>query len=196
MSDVGSSSLVIRRRDVLRALSMIGVGITSPAWAAVEAGVRGNRILPGEAGRALSAAQAAFLDVVSEQIIPRTNTPGASDVGVVGYIDQLLEGFMTSEARARFIEGVAALMRQAQRELQTEFVKASPLAQHRFLARLDATAFAASAQESFFRELKRLVVSGYCTSEPGATQVLEYLPVPGGFKPSIAVTAATRNYVS
>ena len=41
---------------------------------------------------------------------------------------------------------------------------------------------AATNDEAFFREMKALTVTGFCTSEIGATQVLEYLPIPGKFE--------------
>lgn len=160
--------------------------LAAPAWAAVEAGVRGAPIPRGEAGKVLSAAQAAFVDSVSDLIIPRTTTPGASDVGVVGFIDNMLAGFVTPAEREQFLSGLDQLMQLA---------SANEQALVSIVAAQDEAAFA-SKEKSFWRELKQLVVLGYCTSEPGATQLLEYLPVPGGFKPSIAVTATTRNYAT
>lgn len=183
------------RRNFLVAIGVTGFSLVTPAWAAIEAGVRGAKIARGTAGDALSAAQAAFVDIVSDSIIPRTDTPGATDVGVVGFIDHMLAAFMTPPQRETFLQQLDALMHQARGELRKDFMSAGKRARLKFLRKQDAAAFATS-EPSFFRELKQLVVLGYCTSEPGATQLLEYLPVPGGFKPSVPVTASTRNYAT
>ena len=45
-----------------------------------------------------------------------------------------------------------------------------------------------------YAKLKRLVFALYYLSEAGATQELRYEHVPGGWEPSIPVTAETRAY--
>ncbi|MBL8264968.1 gluconate 2-dehydrogenase subunit 3 family protein [Steroidobacter sp.] len=185
----------MNRRELLVSLAAAGFVLTDSASVAVEAGVRGAKIARGEAGKVLSASQAAFVEVVSDLIIPRTTTPGASDVGVVGFIDHMQAEFATPEARTKFLRGLDELMQRAATELRRDLVAASKAKRLQFVAKLDAEAYATS-ERTFFRDLKSSVVAAYCSSEAGATQLLEYLPVPGGFKPSIAVTGATRNYAT
>ena len=41
---------------------------------------------------------------------------------------------------------------------------------------------------SFYKMVKELTITGYCTSEEGATKLLKYLPVPGEYKPCIPLS--------
>ena len=44
----------------------------------------------------------------------------------------------------------------------------------------------------FFRQLKELTLAGYYTSEPGATQELQWSPAPGHFDPEVPLGPDTR----
>jgi gluconate 2-dehydrogenase gamma chain len=45
-------------------------------------------------------------------------------------------------------------------------------------------------QRPFILTVKELTMLGYFTSEPGATQVLQYSPVPGAYKGCVPVSEA------
>lgn len=181
------------RRDFLGALSAVGVVLADPAWAAAQARVSEKKILQGRAGRVLSADQVAFVDRVADLIIPPTDTPGASEAGVVGFIDRLLAEYEDPPGRTTFLEGLEDFRRRADIAVAPSFMKASEARQFAFLQAEDVRA-AEAQRSSFFVELKRKVVIGYYTSEVGATQELLYLPVPGPFQPDVVVTGETRNY--
>jgi hypothetical protein len=195
----------MRRRDFLAALAALAGGaLTPPLIAAVEAGVRGIAIPRGSAGKALSARQAAFVDVVSDLIIPRTATPGASDAGVVGFLDHLLWGYESAQGRTTFLGRLDELTEKARKQIGVDLVSAPRAAQLAFIQQEDADAYATpdtaaeapKAGKSLYRELKRSIVVGYYTSEPGATRELEYLPVPGGYQPALPLTPDSRNYAT
>ena len=47
-----------------------------------------------------------------------------------------------------------------------------------------------------FKVVKRLVLTGYFTSEPGATQALRYDPVPGAYHGSVPVDSTTKAWAT
>ena len=47
-----------------------------------------------------------------------------------------------------------------------------------------------------FKVVKRLVLTGYFTSEPGATQALRYDPVPGAYHGSVPADATTKAWAT
>jgi hypothetical protein len=118
---------------------------------------------PGEGQAAiLSASELEWLQSLVDAIIPRTETPGASDAGVPAYIDrrlaaspQLAEAFrggmkaLDSEARSRFGAGFPALSSGQQMEL--------------LKPRQD---------DPFFRMMKGMTVDGYYTSQEGLSSEL------------------------
>ena len=90
----------------------------------------------------LSGIQARELGAVAEQIVPRTQTPGATDAGVVHFFDQSLEGFIAGPARSARdgVEPFTALLRAQHPE--DEYFSQLPFdAQTRFLTTQESTGF-------------------------------------------------------
>ena len=47
---------------------------------------------------------------------------------------------------------------------------------------------------AFFNEMRQLTVTGYFTSEIGATQALEYLPIPGVFHGDVPMESGQKTW--
>ena len=130
-----------------------------------------------------------FFDDVAETIIPRTDTPGAKDAEV--------GKFMASYASDCYDDNDRQLVKAGIRDINTksstmnrEFFKyASPEQKQKLLEQIDAEAKKHNETESkkqvqgphYFTLMKQMVLLGFFTSKPGATQVLRYLPVPGKY---------------
>jgi gluconate 2-dehydrogenase gamma chain len=115
-----------------------------------------------EAQTFLTKAELDWLGVLVDTIIPRTDTPGASDGGVPAFLDRRLAGNPQ----------LAELFRSGRKSLDEE-------SQARFGAAFGAvtqeqrTELLTPRQETpFFRTMKGLTVDGYYTSEAGLTQEL------------------------
>jgi len=133
------------RRDVL--VTIAALATTSPADAQPAL---------------LTATELAWVKALADAIIPRTDTPGASDAGVPAYIDrrlasnpQLAENFrlgmtaIESDAQSRFGAAFPALTSQQQLELLN-----------------------AHAHDPFVRIAKGLTVDGYYSSREGLAEEL------------------------
>jgi hypothetical protein len=123
---------------------------------------------------------------ICAQVIPKTETLGAAEVDVHGFIDnQLFHCFDANEQRqAKDI--LAHINKQANNRYKQSFSGCTKIQQLQLLRDVEQTAGGFDAnQKSQFKLLKGLVVFGYYTSEVGATQELSFLPVPGGFKGSV-----------
>ena len=131
----------------------------------------------GNSGRKhLSADMFADLEQMSEVIIPTTDTPGAKDAKVAAFIDQAMETAFNEEERSRFMEGFKAYREQVHQDYSSVFVKLSSEQQQESLTKL------ANSGDPFWGMLKSLVMVGYFTSEIGAQQALEYIPIPGPYE--------------
>ena len=89
-----------RRGFLASAASAAGVSWLATYWPAVLAAGKEARAAKG-AGAAfevLSADEAADLAAIAAQIIPTDETPGATEAGVVYFIDKVLKGFMAGAA--------------------------------------------------------------------------------------------------
>ena len=141
----------------------------------------------------LSPAELQLTGVLAELVIPRTETPGALDVGAHRTVDHLLAVCAEAPAQAAYKAGLARIDAAARAGGGKGFAALPAARQIALLRALDAgSAPFGPADQGFFRQLKGYVAFAYYTSEAGATQELAYLPVPGGFKGDIKLTRTTH----
>lgn len=116
----------------------------------------------------LSAEQSRTVDIVSELIIPRTETPGARDAKVHRYIDLMLDQGLLEDERDAFLAGLTALDERCQREFASGFADLPEEEQFRVLTAMS------NRGDAFFRQVKDLTIRGYYTSREGLLTELEY----------------------
>src|ERR1700756_3118166 len=96
----------MHRRDVLRLLATGSLlQLAPPNLFAVLREAHGL-IQSQTSPRTLNAHQHATVKAMAEMIIPRTDTPGASDVGVADFIDLILTEWYEDADRGRFLAGI------------------------------------------------------------------------------------------
>jgi gluconate 2-dehydrogenase gamma chain len=119
---------------------------------------------------ALKPEQMQWVAKLVDLIIPRTDTPGASDAGVPVFIDRALT--QDAEAKALFLEGMAQLDEAAQRKHGSAFAALSVERQTELLTAIETDP--ASVLGRFFKQVKDLTIDGYYTSKPGLTVELDW----------------------
>ena len=101
--------LISRREAIRRAALLLGAAISPSLIGCAE------RAMPAVGGAAaagpryLNAAQLALTAAIAERILPRTETPGAIDVGVPSFIDLAYGEFMTLEEQTMLADGLTAV---------------------------------------------------------------------------------------
>lgn len=154
----------------------------------------------------LNDAQNTTVVTMAEIILPKTDTPGATEARVSEFIDLILTEWYSEEDRARFLRGLAMVDAEANKafgkafndcngEQQTAIVKqfdqemvasASPT-ENVHAAHEDAT-----EQGQFFHMMKQLTLTGYFTSEAGAKQALHFQMIPGHYQGCVPIAPADR----
>jgi hypothetical protein len=120
----------------------------------------------------------------AECIIPRTDTPGATDARVAEFADVMLAEWYPAADAARFRDGLASLDATSRGRFRTSFADASPTNQVELVQALDdevaslRTRTGNAANAHWFAMLKYLTVWGFCTSEPGMRDLLKSHPRP------------------
>jgi len=180
-----ASSLIGRREAIRRAALLAGVAV-APAWLmAVDQAAR-----PAAPGSRLTPAHAAIAGAVADRILPRTDTPGAADVGVPAFIDLLYGEFMTPAERQTLTDGLTAVDAAAMSAHGSAF---STLTAERQDALLRTIARAEEGRDQgFFRLIRSATVLGYFTSEEVGRKVLHYDPVPGRYDGCIPIDQVGR----
>jgi len=181
----------MERREALRLLAA-GVALQL-APRNLLAGLREARKLveTQAAPRTLNAHQEATAKAMAELMIPRTETPGATDVGATDFIDLMLTEWYDEPDRTRFLNGLAEVDLRTQALFGKNLVDGSPDQQAEILTWLGQkmTAEAESLprqrgrsspalSKNFYSMFRRLTLTAYYTSEAGATAELHFQVIP------------------
>ena len=180
----------MNRREALKRVAwLMGGTVSTSAILALRNGYSATKP-PGSQSSFVSSPQADVVSAVAEIIIPRTDTPGAIDVGVPGFIDRVLEDVYTDEDRRRYLTGLAAFDAAAQVEHGRKFVALEAQRQVALVQKFHDAAVAEEhqhhrshtiLQRPFILMTKELTLLGFFTSQVGAEQVLQYVAVPGSY---------------
>jgi len=149
----------MHRRDLLRALGAASALAVLPhdavaAWARVATGLRPTN--------GLTDAQLARVGAIADVILPRTDTPSATDVGVPAFVNVVVSENYGDTEREAFVAGLDQL---------------DPAN----IAALDGSTDRRTEPARTYWRLKGLIIHGYFTSEPVMKDVLHYEIMPGKF---------------
>lgn len=174
-----------RREAIQRAGMVLGYAIAAPTLMGV---LNGCKATPELAFKPvfLSEDQARLVAEVAEIIIPKTDTPGAKDVGVPGFIDLMLKDCYKKEDQDRFLAGLTEFDNAAKAAYGDLFLDLDAAQQAEHVkkthdAAIEATRSGELKERPFILMTKELTVTGFFTSEVGATQILQYVAVPGAY---------------
>lgn len=191
----------MQRRDVLR---LLAVGATIPVLPptllshlreAQDKVSAGNYSL-----RTLSPEQNKQVVIMTDLIIPDTDTPGAKAAKVNEFIDVVLTDWAHDDERQAFAKGLADINQQSKDLFGKDFVDASPEQQATLLRSIDDVAMAKhqgfhparhgntipserdhQLQGPFWDVFKGITVHGYYTSEIGFSKELGLEIMPGAY---------------
>lgn len=185
---------LIDRREALRKTAMLmGAAVSATAFAGLMNGCKATPDLNYKPVF-FNEDQARLVSELAGVIIPKTDTPGAKEVGVPNFIDKMVNECYKKEDQDRFLAGLATFDEEAKKAYGDSFIYCKPEDQLAFVKKINEQAITESKQNPgprpFFLMAKELTLLGYFTSEPGATQVLQYEPVPGAYKGCIPLTEA------
>ncbi len=135
----------------------------------------------GGTALALSAAQRATLATLADAIIPRTDTPSATDVGVLAWIDVIVADYYTDEDRTALMSGLDAIDALARTTVGQPFAGLSGPSLLTVMTALDTPSDRSAPAVRGYQRAKGLVVHGYFTSEGVQKEVLKTEIMPGRF---------------
>ncbi|MFN5170211.1 MAG: gluconate 2-dehydrogenase subunit 3 family protein [Cyclobacteriaceae bacterium] len=191
----------MNRRDAIQRTALIlGYAVSAPALMGILKGCKAAPELNYQPVF-LSEEQAGVVSELAEILLPKTDTPGAKDVGVPRFIDQVVNECYAKEDQDRFLQGLQKFDEDARKAFGDSFVYGEPADQLAFVKQQHDEAVAMikadpSAKRPFILMVKELTLLGYFTSEPGATQVLQYEPVPGAYHGCVPLTEVGKTWAT
>lgn len=131
---------------------------------------------------------------IADTILPRTDTPSASDVKVNLYMDIMLNEVFEELYKNSFLNGLEQFDKNCTAFTDSNFIELNDAKKLDYLNRLDkeANAINKTKLEPFFYKFKQLVVSIYFSTEEGVKENLNYVPVPGPYQGDVEFKAGTR----
>ncbi|HEU5154445.1 MAG TPA: gluconate 2-dehydrogenase subunit 3 family protein [Gemmatimonadales bacterium] len=174
----------MQRRDALRLLGALAAlpWLPANAEAALDLGRRVHRrSLRARAG-SLSPEQTELVAMITEMVIPETDTPGAGAVGVTPFIDYLLTEWYPPSERQQFLRGLDDLDRRAQDTYGAAFTTLPEPSRTEYLTMLDGAKGDSGTAEKTFADVKSLTIYGYFTSERVQKEVLKTIVIPGHYE--------------
>jgi hypothetical protein len=186
----------MQRRDVVRLLATGAALQLAPRK--LMAVMREARALVAEqksSPRTLNPHQYATVTAMAELIIPRTDTPGARDVGTSDFIDLMLTEWYEEPQRKHFLDGLAGVDSRTKGLFGRSFVDVSAEQQSEILMELGAKMVEANERPrsspwgydptnemNFYAMFRRLTLTAYFTSEDGATKDLHFEIIPDHYQ--------------
>lgn len=136
----------------------------------------------------LDALQKANLQSLVDTLIPKTDTLGAVELEVHGFVDRILANCHEIEEQNNFIQGLSKLESKSQMMYKTSYKDLEKPEREFLLICLDNEEL--EADKEFFDLAKELTVLGFTTSEYFLTNFTNYQMVPGGYDGCVAVPNA------
>jgi len=138
--------------------------------------------------------EAIIVGDIAETMLPRTDTPGAKDVGVPAFIDRFINDIFSSEEKAMIKTEIAEFNQSPVGRHFKTFIECNFNTQSQWVKKIhndivkkiEASSEGWWADENperpFLIKIKELTLLGFFTSKEGATQVLQYNQAPGPFQ--------------
>ena len=127
---------------------------------------------------------------LSEMIIPKTDTVGATDVRVPEFIDLILTEWAHDDERAKFLAGLKDIDAKAAGMGAQRFVDLPADKKHDLVAQLDGARGDDTGAGHTFGQLKHLTVYGYFTSKPVQDNILKTRMFFDGYHGNVPFTPA------
>ena len=182
----------MNRREWLKCMSALAVGaVAAPSLLAVF-DAHAASLAPNAAPRFFSPAQASLIAAVVDIVIPHTDTPGALDAGVPVFIDQMFKDVYTKAEQKRYLAALAAFDHAGGKP----FLQLDDAQRKALVSKLHGEAIGhthsgkVAPAADFVLMTKKLTMLGFFMSQPGCTQVLQYVAVPGALKSDIPLSEA------
>jgi gluconate 2-dehydrogenase gamma chain len=178
--DEKNPALMMNRREAIkRTAMMLGAAVSASTIAGCMGG--GSEATAGAnwTPQFLTKAQGKVAHALANVIFPRSDTPGAVDVGVPQLMDLVYGKFMDDEERTLFANGLDKLS-------ASKFGELSETEQTAAVVALGETRD--PDEKAFLTKARELTITGYFTSEEVCKNVTTYDPIPGGYVACVPIS--------
>lgn len=189
----------MNRRNALKSAGLLaGASIALPSILSILQSCEGTS-RPEWQPQFFTEDEAKLVGVLSDTILPATETPGALDVNVDIFIDTLVAKAYDTNAQLAFRAALAAFDADCEKEYGGQFTGLSASDREACLRKAESnsgqlspgvwgTAVGERKPVGFYRSLKSTIIWAYFSSEQIGKHVLSYDPIPGAYHGCIPVS--------
>ena len=187
------SNRIMKRRKLIKLSAFI---VSGSAVGMMTTGCKSDTIsidLDGYSPSYLSADQYRFIKNFADTLLPETDTPGATTVGVPQIYDTILNNILTDERKKADSAQLQDLMESIHVKNNSKTIAdLTDEERHSFITSIDQT-YANSSETTHaktYNTVKNRIIQYYLNTEEVGTKLLNYLPVPGEYKACISLEEA------
>ncbi len=186
----------MKRRDAIKNTALLmGYAVSASAIAGLMSGCQTDTKTPADRWKSKTMSDIQFntLREAAERILPATEgIVGAKDVKVERFVDEMLDGAYKPAEIASFKKGLDDLEAAAQATYNNTFAKLKPVEMDALITKIGEAAMPFKDEENevepFFFALKEITLLGFFASEKVGEEVLNYLPIPGGYQGDVPMS--------
>lgn len=131
-----------------------------------------------------------LLASLSETMIPKSNTPGANDIGAHLFALKMVDDCFKKDEQQKFMQGLKAFDAATKKQFSNSFPELSDVDKGKLLHDLEGKKTGEDNLNYFYSALKKLTIKAYTTSEFYLTHIQIYTLVPGHYYGCVPVTKA------
>lgn len=142
-------------------------------------------------GQFFTAEQLTVLTDVAELMIPKTDTPGATDAHVIPVLDGLMLTWASEQTKQQYTNIIRQIEQIATNTYDEQYIQLAHAQRYKLIEQLDVTAFTNPQTElsQSYRHLKEMIFHIFYTSEQANP---DYALIPGTYKGDISKTELER----
>ena len=180
------------RRELLKVMALTfgaSIGLPESAFAQLAEPLDVSKL------KFFSPEQRALVAAIAETIIPKTDTPGAIDAGVPGWIELLVQDCLEPGNQKIITDGLVEVEKRSKEQFSKAYDDLSTEEKIKILTAMEQESKKAGTTLAFIRQFKDLTKFTYVNSEVGGTQALEWILVPGRWDPAMELKPGQKVYV-
>lgn len=183
----------MNRREVIKRVSLLtGAAISAPLMSSLLTGCKKVEKLPdsdsdsGYTPLFFNENEFDYIRTIADIILPKTDSPSATDVNVHKIIDLMLSEVYKPQDKKYYAEGISSLTKYLDDFL--ELNNTEQIERLRHLQQLNTSADSnVNSAKLAFLDLKQQTIAYYLSTEEIAKNYLNYLPIPGKYEPCISL---------
>lgn len=181
----------MQRREVIKLVTLAtGAALSAPLMSSLLTGCKKpvEEVGTDYALKYFNGSEFQHVKTVVDIILPKTDSPSATDVDVHKIIDLMVGTVYRPNEKEEYTKGFSFLMKHLN---DSDFLKSRTTEQEAILKQLiKSSEDKDKMAQAAFLDLKQQAIAYYLSTEEIATKHLNYLPVPGKYEPCITLEEA------